>query len=357
MRVFTAIVYLSLLSMALSANAAGDTIRVGLRVEPPFVIEKSDGSYRGLSVDLWTKIAGQQTVPFTFIEYSDHLGLLRALDFDEIDVTINPLHVSEIRLNMLDATQPFFVSSIGVAATQTEKSQLGVFLRNFFSLDFLRIIGMLVLVIFFFGTLLWLVERRQNQQFSPGIGGLFDGLWWSAVTMTTVGYGDKAPKSRMGRVIAMVWMFTAIIIISGFTATIASTLTVKSLTTEVRNLDDLKAVQAIGTVVRSSSEVFLQSNQIYPSRAYDNPQQALRGLAAKQVQVVIYDRSVLDYLISELQLNAKVMLLPVAFNQQYRSFFLPKNSPLIEWINPLLVRQINDASWPDMLKKYNLDKE
>ncbi len=93
---------------------------------------------------------------------------------------------NEIRLGMFDVTQPFYVSYIGVATTNVKKNQVGNFLRNFFSLQFFRIVALLILIIFVFGTILWLVERGQNRrQFRPGLIGLFDGLWWSAVTMTT----------------------------------------------------------------------------------------------------------------------------------------------------------------------------
>jgi len=65
----------------------------------------------------------------------------------------------------------------------------------------------------------------------------------------------------------------------------------------------------------------------------------------------------MDYFISQLQLSNKVTLLPVNFNKQYRSFFLPKGSSHLEWLNPLLVRKINEASWQDLLKKYGLREE
>lgn len=335
-----------------------ETIRVGVKHEPPFVIKESGGSFTGLSVDLWTMIASQDDVNYEFAEYNDHLGLIRALDFEEIDLTINPIHVNEIRLKMLDVTQPFYVSSIGVATSQVMKTQAGVFLRNFFSLQFFRIVFFLVLIMFSFGTILWIVERKENRrQFRHGLIGLFDGLWWSAVTMTTVGYGDKAPKSRLGRVIAIIWMLTAIVTISGFTGTIASSLTVQSLGRDIEDLEDLSNAESIGSVNASSSEAFLNSNDIEIDLLFEDVEESLLALAGHDIDVLLYDKTVLDYFISQLQLNNKVVLLPVSFNKQYRSFFLPKNSPHLSWINPLLVRHINDASWQELLKKYNLKVE
>jgi len=58
-----------------------------------------------------------------------------------------------------------------------------------------------------------------------------------------------------------------------------------------------------------------------------------------------------------MQLTNKVSLLPVNFNKQYRSFLLPKNSKHLAWINPILVRKINNPSWQDLLNKYNLHRE
>jgi len=332
-----------------------EIIRVGVKAEPPFVIKASEGIFTGLSIDLWTSIANQEGVRYEFLEYNDHLGLIRALDFEEIDLSINPIHVNEIRLKMLDVTQPFYVSSIGIATSQVKKTQAGAFLRNFFSLQFFRIVFFLLMIMFLFGTILWIVERKHNRrQFRSGLSGLFDGLWWSAVTMTTVGYGDKAPKTRQGRIIAIIWMFTAIVSISGFTGTIASSLTVQSLGRNIEDLEDLRNAKMIGSINASSSEAFLLSNDIEINVLYENVEESLLALSAKDIEVLLYDKTVLDYFISRLQLSNKVVLLPVNFNKQYRSFFLPKNSPHLSWINPLLVRTINEPTWQELLTKYSL---
>lgn len=51
---------------------------------------------------------------------------------------------------------------------------------------------------------------------------LVDSLWWTVVTLTTVGYGDFSPATAGGRATAVVLMVTSIGVVSFITANIAA---------------------------------------------------------------------------------------------------------------------------------------
>jgi len=65
--------------------------------------------------------------------------------------------------------------------------------------------------------LVYIAENRHGT-----IRSLWDAIWWTVVTMTTVGYGDVVPVTIMGRVVGIFVMLSGISVISLLTATISS---------------------------------------------------------------------------------------------------------------------------------------
>ncbi|MBI4201716.1 MAG: potassium channel family protein [Chloroflexi bacterium] len=65
-----------------------------------------------------------------------------------------------------------------------------------------------------------------------------DALWWSVVTMATVGYGDMFPVTLAGRAVAFVVMLAGIAFYSGVTANLASFLTKGDSTPETERQGD-----------------------------------------------------------------------------------------------------------------------
>tara|TARA_B110000438_G_scaffold295457_1_gene338473 strand:- start:176 stop:1279 length:1104 start_codon:yes stop_codon:yes gene_type:complete len=58
---------------------------------------------------------------------------------------------------------------------------------------------------------------------------LSNSLWWAIVTMTTVGYGDMAPTTVPGRILAVFIMLTGIVLVAIVTATISSSFITKKI--------------------------------------------------------------------------------------------------------------------------------
>lgn len=85
-------------------------------------------------------------------------------------------------------------------------------------------------------VLVWLIERK------PGDGmfqSLFDGIWWSVVTLATVGYGDKFPVTIWGRIAGIATILSGIVITSLISGTVAS-IFVERRIREGKGLQDLR---------------------------------------------------------------------------------------------------------------------
>ena len=84
--------------------------------------------------------------------------------------------------------------------------------------ELLTLLILLAFVMATGGIALYVLEETHN----PNIHNIFDALYWSLVTITTVGYGDIAPISVPGRIIAVLIILLGIAMISFATSVIVS---------------------------------------------------------------------------------------------------------------------------------------
>jgi voltage-gated potassium channel len=77
------------------------------------------------------------------------------------------------------------------------------------------------------GALIALIDNEDY----PSVG---VGLWWAIQTVTTVGYGDVAPKQVGGRIVAALVMLYGIAFIAIVTAVITSTFVARATREQAR---------------------------------------------------------------------------------------------------------------------------
>ncbi len=326
-------------------------LRIGTLHSPPFIIKNFDGTWSGLSVDLWRAIATELKFTYEFQEKTIQ-GLLDGVRDGELDAVAAALTITENRELVMDFTHPFHTTGLAIATLpgQRENVWLAVF-RQLFSWQFLQIAGLLTLLLFVVGWVIWLVEHRHEtvQEDSHTIRHVSEGFWWAAATMTTVGYGDKTPLTRVGRALGVIWMFTALMLVASFIAAFSSILTVSKLSTTMRGLDDLTR-SIVATVPASTSEEYLRRNGI-SARAYPTIRDAMEAVANRSVDAMVYDAPLLKHLVRS-EFAGRVEVLPVTFERQDYGFALPADSELREPINRALLRVIRSPQWSDTLTRY-----
>lgn len=339
----------ALLLFSIHTHAQDTPLKIGITEVPPFVIKTDNGEWQGISIDLWRQIAEDLGRDYEF-EPMPFKQLLPAVESGDIDVAVGALTMTADRETRFDFSHPFFQTGLSIAIPPVPQPSLFSTFKALVSWKFLSVIIGLAGLLLAVGFALWLVERKRNpEQFggsaSQGIGSSF---WWAAVTMTTVGYGDKAPVSLAGRLIALVWMFAGLIMVASFTAAITSSLTVSNLQNQIQGPKDLPG-NNIATIANTASEEYLQAHRIR-HELYPNLTAALQSTVNGETDAIVYDRALLQY--RNQQEGRPLTVLPGVFQQQLYALALPEGSPLRGPVSEKILEVTESPGWQTIVDNY-----
>jgi polar amino acid transport system substrate-binding protein len=107
--------------------------------------------------------------------------------------------------------------------------------------------------------------QAAERSSESAVATLRDGLYWAVVTMTTVGYGDKTPKTTSGHIVAILWMLSSLVLVSLLTTSLVSRLTADRVESRDNAVSiDLRG-RKLAAVARSSGAEYLDELQLHYS--------------------------------------------------------------------------------------------
>jgi ABC-type amino acid transport substrate-binding protein len=168
-------------------------------------------------------------------------------------------------------------------------------------------------------------------------------LWWT--TVTVIGYDDQPPATRLGRFVALLWMFAGIFLIANLTASLSAGATVRELRSSIHTLADLQG-QRVVTVAGSTSASYLDRHGIAYTglKTIDD---AYDALMEGEADAVVYDAPVLRYYVAQSR-NADLQIVGSTIETEKYGIALPTGSPYREPINRAILKLLEDGTYQQL---------
>lgn len=279
------------------AGSANGTLRVAARTLPP-LLTYDDGAYSGFDVELAELIAARLGMDTEFYAADTVAKQIDDVQRGVADIGLGGVAITEDRESEVDFSLPVLLTGLTILVPNDAEQGLWGSITHFVStllasdLPWLiAVVGVAVLVA---AHMIWWFERRDNPDFAKSYRrGIWDSFYWSVVTMSTVGYGDKVARGTVGRWVALLWIAAGTLVFASFTAAIASALAVDELRSDIAGPADLVGAR-VATVTDSAGEFALAELGIGPVLVSEIDE-AYTMLDEGKVDAVVYDAPVLQF--------------------------------------------------------------
>src|SRR5262249_10017035 len=204
------------------------TLVVGTKAYPPWIIKNPDGTWSGISIDAWKRVAAELDLKYVWKEIDLKDLAERGPEALGVDVVVS-MTITWRAEKYFDMSHPFVIQGIGIATRAEAQSGVSRVLGKIASLRFLRNLVILLLIIVVVGMVVWRIEHKTSPDefggtVARGIGG---GVFWTVESL----FAKPKPLSRRlhSRLVSLFWVIACMVLISGVTARLAAEFTVSQL--------------------------------------------------------------------------------------------------------------------------------
>jgi polar amino acid transport system substrate-binding protein len=329
------------------ADMPAHPLVVAVHELPPSIIKNADGSWSGIAVDLWKRVAAELHLPYQLEEYP--LDQLNHPELHpEIDVVLG-FAVSKMSEQTLDLTAPYFTSGLGIAVRQEPSSGWQTLAGSVLTWGVLRGFLLFVAASFVLGTIVWWLEREHSPDEYGGsvMKGIAGGALWTIEAL--FGTSKQLSRRTPARVFAVAWAATCVVLLSLLTAKFSSDLTVNQLTSSVNGPSDLPKVR-VGAVMPSSGATYLSHRGIN-FRPYPETPALLDAVAKHEIDAAVGNATALQYRVRR-EYSDRLLVLPSTFQNIGSSIGLRPGSPLRKPMNLEILTIIETAEWEQLVASY-----
>ena len=294
----------------------------------------------GFAIDLWKALTDELG-----LEYSVTAKLLGAAlaDVEEgrAAVALGCISITNERELVFDFTHPIAEGGL-LAVSLTQRG----FLPRFSNQSKMLLLVLFGLVVFF-AHLMWWSDRGNPVIHDSYFPGIFEAIWFSIVTMSTVGYGDIAPRKWPSRIIALLIILLGVasfgLIVGQFAADAVKT----QAQHPVESHHDLHKYR-IGTKAGTATIDFLNSQGLEYA-TFTTLDEAIVALDNEEVQLVVHDSVAIQYQVVK---HGGLVQTGPSFNAHHLGFALPQGSPLTESINQALLKLQENGRYATILNQW-----
>jgi polar amino acid transport system substrate-binding protein len=326
------------------AAAQDAPLKVAVYDAPPYGHLEPDGSVDGVSVELWRRAAESLGRQYRLVPVAQMEEILQGLERKDYDAAIGAITITPARLARVDFSYPTHRSGAAVAVRQDTGPMAA--LANYWSVlaELAPLIALTFALLIVMGVAMWVAERpTQPHNHESVVDTLRDGVYWAVVTMTTVGYGDKTPKTTTGRLIAVVWMLASVALVSILSTSIVSRMTAERVVGGLRVTEADLAGKRLAAVAHSSGAEYLDGRHLRYA-PFDELAAALTTLGRGEVDAVVNSVGALQYLVST-RFKGAIRPPQGVLEPAYMAIALPPGSPLKKKLDEALVGITASQEW------------